>query len=139
MEEKQIEKRIQEYFDKQHFLTFIAAELREKKKGCVSISCRHWNNLTQHQGKFHAGVLATIADMACGCAALSVQDENHTIVSSEFQFHLLRPAGADEIIAVGTVLKSGRRLCITEAEVRDVETNTLLAKMTATMIPVEEA
>lgn len=139
MDEKRIEQRIQEYFDKQNYMTFIGAVLKEGKKGRVAIGCQHWNELTQHQGTLHAGVLASIADMACGCAALSVQDEKHTIVSSEFQFHLLRPAAADEVIAVGTVLKAGRRLCVTEAEVRDVETNTLLAKMTATMIPIEEA
>ena len=42
----------------------------------------------------------------------------------------------DKIVAEGSVLKSGKRLIVTEAVVQDTEKGKTLAKMTATMIAV---
>ena len=50
---------------------------------------------------------------------------------------LLRPVLAEEIVATGQVIKAGRTLVITEAEVRDGNTGTLLAKMLGTMVPTQ--
>ncbi len=49
----------------------------------------------------------------------------------------LRPVLAEEIVATGQVIKAGRTLVITEAEVRDGNTGTLLAKMLGTMVPTQ--
>ena len=44
---------------------------------------------------------------------------------------------AEEIVATGQVIKAGRTLVITEAEVRAGNTGTLLAKMLGTMVPTQ--
>lgn len=128
-------KRISESFNKQNFLSYIGAKLESAKYGQVTISCNNRNELTQQQGLLHGGVIATIADVTCGYTALSVMPEDFEVLSVEFKINLLRPATADQIIATGNVVKNGKTLVITEAEVRDAQTDKIIAKILATMIP----
>lgn len=128
-------RRIHDSFHRQSFLTLIGAELRWVEKGRVSISCRRWDDLGQQQGLLHGGVVAAVADVTCGYTALSVMPEGYEVLTAEFKVNLLRPVLAEEIIATGAIVKAGRTLIITEAEVRDGSDGTLLAKMLGTMVP----
>lgn len=105
--------------------------------GKVVISCRRRPELGQQQGLLHGGVVATIADVTCGYTALTTMPEGYEVLTSEFKLNLLRPVLAEEIVATGQVIKAGRTLVITEAEVRDGNTGTLLAKMLGTMVPTQ--
>lgn len=53
----------------------------------------------------------------------------------EFKVNMLRPPLAEKMVATGHIIKAGRKLIITEAEVVDDATGKMIAKMTATMIP----
>ena len=133
---RQIYERVKAGFENQSFLKTIRAKLERAEPGDVVISCERKEGLTQQNGFLHGGVIAAVAEAACGSTALSVAEEGKQILSAEFKMNLLRPITCDEIVAVGSVLKSGRRLIITEAVVKDAKTGKLLAKMSATMIPV---
>lgn len=61
--------------------------------------------------------------------------ERYEVLTAEFKVNLLRPVLAEEIIATGQVVKAGRTLIITEAEVRDADDGKLIAKMLGTMVP----
>ena len=127
--------RISESFHSQNFLALIGAKLESAEPGKVVISCRRREDLTQQQGLLHAGVVTTIADVACGYTALTVIPEGQEVLSVEFKINLLRPVAGDEIIATGSVVKAGRQLVVTEAEVCEAATGKAVARMLATMIP----
>lgn len=126
-------KRIQESFDKQGFMKTLGAKIVHIEEGKVVISCSKNEDLTQQHGFFHAGVLTSLADTACGYAALSVTSEDSDVLSVEFKINLMRPTTAEKIIATGIVLKSGRTLVFCEGVVTDESETTTYAKMLATI------
>lgn len=126
--------KIKDSFAKQAFMKTLGAEIVHIEKGKVVIACSKNDGLTQQHGFFHAGVLTSIADSACGYAALSVMPEDADVLSVEFKVNLLRPAIADKIIATGTVLKNGRTLVVCEGIVTNEAETTIFAKMIGTMI-----
>ena len=128
-------RRVRESFDKQGFLKLLGVELEHVEKGSVSLSCRKREDFLQQQGLIHAGVVTTIGDVACGYTALSMMPEGYEVLSVEFKVNMLRPPLAEKMVATGHIVKAGRKLIITEAEVVDDATGKMIAKMTATMIP----
>ena len=127
--------RIQSSFDRQSFLKLLEARLEKVESGSVAISCRRKPELTQQQGFLHGGVVTTIADVTCGYSALTVLPEGREVLTVECKINLLRPVTGETILAKGKVLKAGKSLVVTEAEVVDGESGKLAAKMQATMIP----
>jgi len=127
--------RIRESFDKQGLMQTMNARLIEAEKGQVKITCEFSEALTQQHGFFHAGVLTSLVDSACGYAALTLMPPDKEVLTVEFKVNFLNPA-TTKIIATGTVLQSGKNLTICEGHVFDETETKLLAKMTATMIAV---
>ena len=128
------EKQITESFSKQSFLSTIGARLESVEAGQVAVSCSSRDDLKQHTGVLHAGVLCTIADVACGYAAMTLVPDHCSVVSVEFKVNLLRPVGGKKVIATGHVIKPSKALMIAEAEVVDDDTGKLVAKMLGTMM-----
>lgn len=114
----------------------LGARVVQVELGKVTLECPYFEGLSQQHGFFHAGVLTSLADSACGYAALSMMPESADVLSVEFKINLLKPAKTDKIIAVGTVLQAGKTLVICEGLVMDATGEKLLAKMTATMFTV---
>lgn len=114
----------------------IGAELVLVEPGKVAISVATRDELTQQNGFLHAGVVATIADSACGYAAMTLMDAGYGVLSVEFKLNLLSPAVAPRIVARGTVVRSGRTLSVCSADVLGVDGagEQLVATMLATMI-----
>ncbi len=131
-----LHKRIRQSFEKQTFMATLGAELESVELGQVRISCPFSESLTQQHGFFHAGVTASIADTACGYAALTMMPEDAEVLSVEFKINLLKPAQTPRLVAIGKVVQSGRTLTVCEAFVWDETETRLIAKMTATMIAV---
>ena len=112
-------RRVNASFENQNFLKLIGAALKHVEEGLVIISCTKKDSLTQQRGLIHGGVVATLADVACGYAALSTMPEGTEVLTVELKVNLIRPAVSHKIIATGRVIKSGRTLVITEATVTD--------------------
>jgi uncharacterized protein (TIGR00369 family) len=128
--------KIKQSFDKQGLMKTLGAQLIEVEKGKVKITCEFSEALSQQHGFFHAGVMTSIADSACGYAALTLMPLEKDVLSVEFKINFLKPAKTTKIIATGTVLQSGKNLTICEGYVFDETETKLLAKMTATLIAV---
>ena len=122
--------RIRVSFAKQQVMTLIGAELIRIEPGVVEISIAAREDLTQQHGYLHAGIIATIADSACGYAALSLMPAGSEVLSVEFKVNLLRPAAGERFIARAEVLKPGRTLTVTRADVFAItnEQRTLVAR-----------
>jgi uncharacterized protein (TIGR00369 family) len=129
--------RIRHSFERQGFMRTLGATLESVASGTVTISCAADNRLTQQHGLLHGGVLATLADVACGYAALTMMPDDREVLTVEFKVHFLKPARTDRLIAVGQVVQSGRTLTVCDGSVFDGTGSVLLAKMTATMMAVD--
>jgi uncharacterized protein (TIGR00369 family) len=114
----------------------LNAKLSAVKQGCVNIECPFSEKLTQHHGFFHAGVITSLADNACGFAALTMMPKNMEVVTVEFKINFLKPAKTNMLIATGKVIRSGRTLTVCEGSVYDETGEVLIAVMTATMMAV---
>jgi uncharacterized protein (TIGR00369 family) len=129
--------RIRESFGRQGFMQALGAVLESVESGSVTITCGFGDGLTQQHGLFHGGVLASLVDVACGYAALSVMPSDREVLTVEFKIHFLKPAKTDRLIAVGQVVQAGRTLTVCEGSVFDSTRTRLLARMTATMMAVD--
>jgi len=89
----------------------------------------------QHTGQTHAGVMATMADHSMGAAAQTMAPEAHWVVTAEMKTSILRPAKGEALVCEARVLKAGRMLSFTEAEVyaESGGQRTLVMKASATM------
>jgi uncharacterized protein (TIGR00369 family) len=131
-------RRIKKSFDQQGLMQTLNAQLIEVVKGQVKISCAYSQALTQQHGFFHAGVATSIADSACGYAALTMMPEGMEVLSIEFKINFLKPAKTSKLITVGKVLQSGKTLTVCDGYVYDETETKLIAKMTATMIAISK-
>lgn len=123
-----------ESFKKQGFMQHLGIEIISIQKGLVKLSCKKKNELLQQNGFFHAGVLTSIADAACGYAALTTMPKGSDVLSVEFKTNLMKPANANTLIAIGNVIKSGRTLVFCEAKLTDETEETIFATFQGTMI-----
>ncbi len=131
--------RVRERFAAQGFATHLGLRLAQSEPGHCVIEAPFGAHLTQHTGYFHAGVLTTLADNACGFAALSLMPEGQEVLSVEFKLSFMRPAAGMLARATGRVLKPGRTLSFCQADVvvvQETGAEVLCATMLATMMGV---
>ena len=128
---------IKQSFAKQTIMTLIGASLSRVDPGVVEITLPYRADLAQQHGYLHAGIVATIADSACGYAAYSLMPVGSEVLSVEFKVNLLRPAKGETFLASAEVVKSGKTLTVVRADVFGLgqsEERELIATMLATMI-----
>ncbi len=96
--------------------------------------------LCQQHGVAHAGTLASLADMVCGLAAYSLMDEGSSVMSVNINISLMRPAETERLRAEGRVVKAGKKVYFTEADIfaDSAAGERLTTKVTATMVRVAE-
>ncbi|MGV6812092.1 MAG: PaaI family thioesterase [Brevirhabdus sp.] len=130
--------RLEQSFSKQAFMTTIGAWLGDVTPGRVEILSPIRPEFGQQHGFAHAGLTFALGDSAAGYAALSVMEPGHEVLTTEMKINLLAPARGDQLVAMGEVIKPGRRLVIVRAEVRAISDgeSRLVAALMGTMIPV---
>ena len=128
--------RVRASFDMQQAMRLIGAELAELEPGFAEIHLPHRPDITQQHGYIHGGVVGMIADSAAGYAANTLTPHDTSVLTVEYKLNLLAPADGQRLVARGEVIKPGRTLLITRAEVFAVrdEKWTLCAVMQQTII-----
>ena len=118
----------------------VGARLVSVEEGHVVIEWPFSSNLTQQHGFLHAGVVAAVADSACGYAALSLMPRGVAVLTVEFKVNLMRPAAGEHFRAVGKVIRAGRTLSVCGADVqaRHAGTETTIAIMQGTIMAVRD-
>ncbi len=94
----------------------------------------------QHKGFAHGGVIATIADIVMGFAAVSLVPKEHHVVTADLRVSYLNPGVGEALFAKGWVLKQGRKLNFCEAEIFSIDgqgQQTLIAKASSTMATIQ--
>jgi len=84
---------------------FVASEL--------ALQPRHF----QHTGQVHAGVMVTMADHSMGAAAQTLAADGFVVITAELSTRLLRAAAGERLHCEARVVKPGRQLSFTEADV----------------------
>jgi uncharacterized protein (TIGR00369 family) len=130
------ERRVRDSFVRQRFMATLGATLDVVRAGEVHIAFAHREELTQQHGYLHAGVLASVADSACGYAALSLMEPGTGVLSIEFKINMLAPAMGARFLAIGRVVRSGRTITVCAGEVRAEDGTSPVAMMQATMMAV---
>jgi uncharacterized protein (TIGR00369 family) len=121
-------------FARQTFMAALGARLERVVAGEVDIGVPFSAAHAQQDGFLHAGVLASVADSACGYAALTLAPPAHEVLAVEFKINFLRPATAPRFLACARVLRRGRTLTTCFAEVFAVDGRRLVATMLSTII-----
>jgi uncharacterized protein (TIGR00369 family) len=133
--------RVRESFARQRIMQTLGAALGEITPGAVDIALDWRADLVQQHGFLHAGVLATIADSACGYAALSLMEAGAGVLSIEFKVNMLSPARGPRIVARGRVIRPGRTIMVCRADVvapAEDGGESLVAIMQGTMMVVRD-
>ena len=130
-----LEARIRRKLERQGFMHLIGADLTRIAPGRIEAELALGQQHQQQRGFAHGGLVATMADLAAGFAAVTLVPDGVGVVTADLKVSYLNPGVGSCLKAIGWVLKAGRRLHFCEAEVwcDDV----LIAKATATMAVVE--
>lgn len=126
---------------RQGMMTHLGVRLLSATPGQVELALSYSDKLTQQQGGFHGGAIGALADIAGGYAALTVAPEGMEVVTVEYKINFLNSLQGGEIRAIGKVLKAGRRVIVTSAEVVHIDADgktSPCAVMQQTVAPVAQ-
>jgi uncharacterized protein (TIGR00369 family) len=84
-------------------------------------------------GTLHGGILCDIADAAMGTSFASTLEPGETFTTLEMRINFFKPVWAGKLRAIGTIVKRGKTIGMTEAEVFD-EGGSLVAKASSTVM-----
>lgn len=127
---------INEKLDRQFFMKLLGFEITAIDEGKIEGELTLQDIHKQHKGFVHGGVIATVADIVAGFAAVSLVPKDHHVVTVEIKVSYLNPGVGAKLFAKGWVLKQGRKLNFCEAEVyilAEGKEPVLIAKASATM------
>lgn len=114
---KETRQRIEDSFNRQSAMKLIHAVMPVIENGYTEIHLPHWDGIEQQHGFIHGGVVGMIADSAAGFAAMSVTNGTASVLTVEYKMNMLTPAKGDSLIAQGKVIRAGRTIIVTTAEV----------------------
>jgi len=108
---------IEASFLKQGLMSTFDAHIDSLEYGKLEVSMPYSERVSQQHQFFHGGVIGALADTACGYAAISVIGDDDAALTAEYKINLLAPADGDRLIAVGSIIKSGRTLIVCQGDV----------------------
>jgi len=115
--------RIQASFVRQGMMQHLGARLVSVAPGEVEIALPYSERVTQQQGGYPGGAMGALADIAGGYAALTVAAEGQEVTTVEYKINFLAAFSGGELRARGHVVRAGKRLIITTAEVVHLDNN----------------
>jgi uncharacterized protein (TIGR00369 family) len=130
--------RVHASFARQAAMATLGASLAEVAPGEVVIELPWSAGLTQQHGFLHAGMVATALDSACGYAGFTLMPAEAGVLTIEFKINLLAPAKGQRFRMIGTVVKPGRTITVTEGRAYAIGEGRekLIATMGATLMTI---
>ena len=102
------------------FYSTLGIELREIGNGRAIFEHVVRENLTQN-GMIHGGVLASLIDSSCACAAFSLIFLNGYVTTIDLRVEYLKPVSSGRITAKAKCIKSGKNVFFCKAKVWNEE------------------
>ncbi len=119
--------------EKEPIASFLKMRLLELSRGYARVAMNMRADYGNFNGVVFGGIIFMLSDFAAGYASNTIISPN---VASQFNIHFIASAYVgDELTAECRVVKSGRRVCISEVTVTNQESK-LIARATSTTIPV---
>ncbi len=109
------------------FHTWAGMEVVSAAPGAVTIAMELEERHVNLQGFVHGGMLAILADTACGLSVRSAMEPGRLHVTADLDIHFLAPAKPGRILGRGNAVKVGRSLAFAETSIED-DGGRLLAK-----------
>lgn len=134
-------KRVQESFERQGLMRQLGVRLLQARPGLCEVALTYSERVTQQQGGFHGGAIGALADIAGGYAGLTMAPEGMEVSTVEYKINFLAAFDGGELRAIGRVVKAGRRIIVTSAEVLHLAADGLesqCAVMQQTLVPLSK-
>jgi uncharacterized protein (TIGR00369 family) len=112
------------------FHSWAGVEVVEASPGSVTVSIEVDERHVNLQGLVHGGMLAILADTACGLSVRSAMEPGRLHITTDLDIHYLAPASPGRLTGRGTAVKVGRSLAFAEASIEDAD-GKLLARAQA--------
>lgn len=130
--------KVYERFSANHFSRYLGLELLAASEEEVLVGLPVREDHLQNVGFVHGGVLATLADVAMGFAAVARTSPDNHVLTGDLRVSYLNPGTGPYLYVRGYAVKAGRKLVFTEGEVYREEqgVRTLICKASATMVVV---
>jgi len=140
-DQNELYKRIEASFLRQGMMNNLGARLLRVEPGLCEVALPHSERVSQQQGGFHGGAMGALADIAGGYAALTAAPPDMEVTTVEYKINFLASFSGGELRAIGRVVKAGKRIIVTTAEVVHLDASgkpTACAVMQQTIIPVHK-
>jgi len=134
-----LRQRVQASLDRQGMMQDLGVRLLDVAAGTVTLALPYSDRVTQQQAGFHGGAMGALADIAGGYAALTVAPEGMEVTTVEYKINFLAAFQGGELQATGRVVRGGKRIIVTTAEVVHVGADgkrSDCALMQQTLVPV---
>lgn len=127
--------------ERQGLMRHLGVRLLRVEPGLCELALPYSGKVTQQQDGFHGGAMGALADIAGGYAGLTLAPEGMEVTTVEYKINFLAAFQGGELRATGRVVKAGRRIIVTTAEVVHVDANgkqSACAVMQQTLVPVPQ-
>ncbi len=131
--------RVQNSLNRQGMMRHLGVRLLRVEPGLVELALPYSDKVTQQQDGFHGGAMGALADIAGGYAGLTMAPEGMEVTTVEYKVNFLAAFKDGELRAIGRVIKAGRRIIVTTAELVHVDAQgqqNPCAVMQQTLVPV---
>lgn len=133
--------RVLRSFERQGLMQHWGARVLRAQVGQCVITLPYSDKVSQQQGAFHGGAMGALADIAAGYAALTQAPAGTEVVTVEYKINFLASCQGGELRATGRVVKAGKRVIITSADVIHIAADgreTACAVLQQTIMPVHK-
>jgi uncharacterized protein (TIGR00369 family) len=134
---KALRQQVEAIFDRAPFIIDLGIRLMDVDRGLVKTELDLEDRFRQQHGFAHAGIVSTLADHTAGAAASTVIDVGKSVLTADFNIHLLRPGAGNRLTCTGEVVRKGRSLIVTQADVWADDEH--CARYVGTMVVVDRA
>jgi uncharacterized protein (TIGR00369 family) len=132
--------RVQASLLRQGMMQHLGVRLLRVAAGEVELTLPYSDKVTQQQNGFHGGAMGALADIAGGYAGLTVAPEGMEVTTVEYKINFLASFQSGELHALGKVVRAGKRIIVTSAEIFHLDPSTgqktCCAVMQQTLVPV---
>lgn len=118
------------------FINLIGVKLEKVERGSVKVCIEDCEQLKQQAGIVHGGAIASLLDTSAALSVISLLDEGQFTTTIDLTIHYLRPISKGKIMAIGKVIRAGRKVITVSAEVFD-EQEKLCATALTTYLRLE--
>jgi uncharacterized protein (TIGR00369 family) len=134
--------RVRISFERQGMMRHLGVRLLRVEPGLCELALSYSDKVTQQQDGFHGGAMGALADIAGGYAGLTMAPEGMEVTTVEYKINFLAAFQGGELRATGRVVKAGRRIIVTTAEVVHVDAQgkqSPCAVMQQTLVPIPKS